>query len=443
MRWLFLGVSAALLVIVLLSGVVAVRYLDSLHEQEIAVAHTLAERSRILSGLWLSVQNYNEAVQRFVAESQTANEDASHAKLDQLTQELDSELERYPLRRDSTEAILFDGLRSVYVQQRTIYVGVRQRNPDDLRRKAQELVSQRIQPLQKEIVDWSGRLHAWNEERLENADESRIAEFADMQRSLTRAIVIAFGSGLLLVLAGMAYIVRLERQTRTRYVQLSQNRRELQRLSTLLLDAQESERKSIARELHDEIGQAMGALLVDLGRLATDLSPGRPDLKGQIDAMKSLTERTFQSVRNIALLLRPSMIDDLGLAAALEWQGREVSRRSEIEVEVESENVQEDLPDEIKISVYRIVQEALNNAVRHSGGKSARVVIDSTPGGITIRVTDNGRGFDPERTRGLGLLGIEERVKRLNGTFAVDSAPGRGATLTATLPLTPPGKDAE
>jgi signal transduction histidine kinase len=140
-------------------------------------------------------------------------------------------------------------------------------------------------------------------------------------------------------------------------------------------------------------------------------------------------------VRNIALLLRPSMLDDLGLVSALEWQGREVSRNSEVEVEVQSENVSDSLPDEYRVCVYRLVQEALNNAVRHSGAKNAKVSVKQSPERITVEVTDDGKGFDSERTRGLGLLGMEERVKRLAGTLKVSSNPGQGVTVKAELPL--------
>lgn len=143
-----------------------------------------------------------------------------------------------------------------------------------------------------------------------------------------------------------------------------------------LEDAQESERRAISRERHDEGGQSLGALLVDIGRLSTAISGDRPEVKAQLDNLKSVAERTFQTVRNIAFLLRPSMLDDLGLAAALEWQGREVSRSSEIEVALESEGVPEDLPDGCKICVYRLVQEALNNAVSHSDARNAKVLVD-------------------------------------------------------------------
>jgi signal transduction histidine kinase len=129
------------------------------------------------------------------------------------------------------------------------------------------------------------------------------------------------------------------------------------------------------------------------------------------------------------------MLDDLGLAAALEWQGREVSRRSEIEVLVESESVPEDLPDEYKIYIYRLVQEALNNAVRHSGARNAKVVVERLEKSIVVRVIDDGRGFDPGRSRGMGILGMEERVKHLGGTLRVESQMGKGTAVTADLPI--------
>ena len=157
-----------------------------------------------------------------------------------------------------------------------------------------------------------------------------------------------------------------------------------------------------------------------------------------MDKIKSVAETTVETVRNIALLLRPSMLDDLGLIAALEWQGREVSRRSEMEVEVQSSDISEKIPEDYKICIYRLVQEALNNAARHSGAKNAKVAVELTASEIVVSVSDDGGGFDPRRVRGLGILGMEERVRRLGGTFALDSKPGGGTTLRAEFPIPTP-----
>jgi signal transduction histidine kinase len=437
LRWVFLIICGALLAILSVSGLLAFHYLRQMYDRELAITQALEERAQMLTGLSLSIQRYNQDVQKFVTEARADREEPSHQHLDQLTLEIESDLKSYPAERDSAESSLLDGLRDVFSQQRTFYISVLGSEPDQRRRQAQSLMAQHIVPLQQEILDWSAKLRSWNDERLNHVDRTLVTEFAGANAGLTRALAIGFGSGFLLVLAGTAYILRLERQTQGRYAQLAQNRRELQQLSSRLVDAQETERRSISRELHDEVGQALGALMVDLGRLSAVLSNDRPEVRAQLENMKSVAERTFQAVRNIALLLRPSMLDDLGLVAALEWQGREVSRRSEIEVEVQSENVSDSLPDEYRVCIYRLVQEALSNTVRHSGARNAKVFSRQSAANIVVKVSDDGKGFNSERSRGLGLLGMEERVKRLGGTFTVQSQPGHGVTLTANLPFPP------
>ncbi len=435
LRWLFLCVSVFLLALLLVSGVLVVRFLSEMRIQETAATRALAERTHALSGLWLSIQSYDQAVHQFVAQT-TADRDAeARRRLDQLTLEIDAGFDRYPSVRDSEEDALLDGMRRVFAQQRTLYITILAAAPAQRRQQADSLLAEHLMPLQKQILDWSEKLQLWNGDRLQRADSALVARFSNLQGNLTRVLAIGFGSGLLLVLGSMAYIVRLDRQTRARYVELARSQRALRELSARLVDAQETERRAISRELHDEVGQSLGALLVDIGRLSTTLSSGHPEVKEQLDNLKSVAERTFQSVRNIALLLRPSMLDDLGLAAALEWQGREVSRHSEIEVSVESESVPEDLPDEHKIYIYRLVQEALNNAVRHSRARNAKVVVERLAESVVVCVTDDGCGFDPGRSRGMGILGMEERVKRLGGTLRVESQASKGTTVTAEFPI--------
>ena len=250
-------------------------------------------------------------------------------------------------------------------------------------------------------------------------------------------IFLALTTGLLLSLMSALYILRLERQARRRYQELARSRRDLEQLSARLVDAQETERRSLSRELHDEVGQSLGALLVDVGRLSNLIPLDSAPMQEQLGRIKTVAENAVGNVRNMALLLRPSMLDDLGLVPALEWQGREVSRRTEMEVDVQAQSVSEDLPDEYKICVYRVVQEALNNAARHASARTAsvRVVQDSQK--IQVSIVDHGRGFDPRRVRGLGLVGMEERVKRLGGSLTIESRRGQGTTVKAELPYPP------
>jgi signal transduction histidine kinase len=140
-------------------------------------------------------------------------------------------------------------------------------------------------------------------------------------------------------------------------------------------------------------------------------------------------------VRDLALLLRPSMLDELGLVAALDWQVREVARRSGLKVKLISDEIDEELPENVRICVYRIVQESLHNCVKHSRASEARVILHREQDALLVSVQDDGAGFDVKRQRGLGLLGIEERAVRLGGRSSVESYPGGGAIVSVRLPL--------
>jgi len=428
LRWVLLGTFAALLALIFISGAAASRTLREMHQQEQDARRALSERAQTLSNLYVSIEVYNQDMGRYFGYPAEQSDPDVRRQLDRLTSDIRTQLSRYPDHRQPEEAAFLNAIQTLYRRHLELY-----QSALDAPVPPQARVE--ILTMRSQLLTWSGQLNAWNGQQIRSSDETLLAQFSHLQASLTSSLSIALGAGLLLVIASMAYILRLERQTRSRYRELAQSRHQLEQLSSRLVDAQEEERRSISRELHDEVGQSLGALLVDLGRLSTNLPSDSSEIHERLDRMKSLAERTVGTVRDIALLLRPSMLDDLGLIAALEWQGREISRRSQMEVAVESANVSDDLPDEYKICVYRLVQEALNNAVRHSRARNARVRVAGGAHGIEISVSDDGQGFDPKRARGLGILGMEERVKRLGGSLEVKSAPGQGTVVKAELPL--------
>jgi signal transduction histidine kinase len=262
------------------------------------------------------------------------------------------------------------------------------------------------------------------------ATESEIQrQFEGLGRRLSLVLIIALCFAVLLAVGCIVYIFRIERQNSRRY-------QEVTRLSARLVAAQETERCSISRELHDEVGQTLGAVLVDAANLANRIPAEDTVSHRYLDNIRALADTSVNSIRNIALLLRPSMLDDLGLVPALEWQAREMSRRSGIKVKVVAENVSDSLPDAVRTCIYRVVQETLNNVSRHSGAKSALVRVQQTEGSIVLTVKDDGSGFELAKTRGLGLIGMEERVKQLGGRLEIESQPGHGTVLRATLPMT-------
>jgi signal transduction histidine kinase len=150
--------------------------------------------------------------------------------------------------------------------------------------------------------------------------------------------------------------------------------------------------------------------------------------------IRQSAEENVRSIRDTALLLRPSMLDDLGLIPALRWQAREMRRRWGLKVRVTAEEIGDQLPDAYKTCVYRVVQEALNNTVKHAKATEARVIVRWSAEGLLVVVQDDGVGFDSTRDKGMGLIGMEERVRRLKGRFRIDSQPGSGTVLSFLFP---------
>jgi signal transduction histidine kinase len=189
----------------------------------------------------------------------------------------------------------------------------------------------------------------------------------------------------------------------------------------------------LSRELHDEAGQSFSAIMLEAENLL-DVTHDRC-IVPHLESIRDLAERGVTETRNMALLLRPSMLDDFGLVPALNWQAKETAKRTGLRVQVNAADMEQDLPEEHKTCIYRIVQEALNNVARHAQASAAQVTLQQHPGELLLSIQDDGTGFDAQRVRGLGLLGMEERTRHLGGTFAIDSQAGRGTLLKINLPL--------
>jgi signal transduction histidine kinase len=278
------------------------------------------------------------------------------------------------------------------------------------------------------MLNIAGQVAAVSEAEARSGDARLATLYRRARWSAAAALALAFAGGLLLAGLALRRLLALEAEA-------SKARADLQDLSARLVNAQEEERRAVARELHDGIGQSLSALLVEAGNAQ---AAGDGSARGHLESIRTLADRAVEAVRDMALSLRPSMLDDFGLAPALEWQGREVARRTGLRVRVTADPAALDLPDEHKTCIYRVAQEALANCARHARARQARVVVNQTARHVTLTVGDDGVGFDPRRVRGLGLLGIEERVTRLGGSVLVDSSAGRGTVISVRLPLPAP-----
>jgi signal transduction histidine kinase len=212
--------------------------------------------------------------------------------------------------------------------------------------------------------------------------------------------------------------------------------RQMRELSQRLVAMQEDERRNLSRELHDHVAQVLTALRMELGQIERTRPQSDARLGTAVAECRQLVDKMFRTVRDLALGLRPSMLDDFGLQPALEWHIRDVSRRFGVDVELHAQGDFETLPDGHRTCVYRSVQEALTNCVRHARARSIKVSVTGHADRLDVSVSDDGIGFDPARQRdGLGLRGIRERVKELHGTMTIAGSADAGTTLAIQLPL--------
>jgi signal transduction histidine kinase len=244
---------------------------------------------------------------------------------------------------------------------------------------------------------------------------------ADLQRLIWQTVLLGLGVALLVVL-------RL-RILEHRSEQAEQQMREL---SQQLVHTQEEERKNLSRELHDHVAQVLTGLRMELGRIERL----RPDVGHVVGECKRLVDDMFQTVRDLALGLRPSMLDDFGLEAALEWHVRDFMARYAITVDLTMSGDFSSLLETHRTCVYRVVQEAMTNCARHAEAKHIEIDVAALDRELRLSVADDGVGLRAApRRKGLGLRGIDERVKELNGTMTISRRGGGGTALVVSLPL--------
>jgi signal transduction histidine kinase len=201
------------------------------------------------------------------------------------------------------------------------------------------------------------------------------------------------------------------------------------------VQAQEAERRRLARELHDETGQALTSIL--LGLSAVERAENAEEARQATADLRRLVVETLQDVRRLAVELRPAALDDFGLEPAVRRLGEMVREGTGLDVRVEASLGDHRLPAEVETALYRIVQESLTNVVKHAGAHHVAILLSRKAAGVELMIEDDGTGFDPARTSpaSLGLVGMRERVQLLDGSFELDAAPGAGTTVIVELPL--------
>ena len=421
----------AVIAVLVLSAFEAWRIQNSLSAQNLLIYRHYVEQDKALRVLRLSLSQAGNYVRDFLLVSTPAQAGVLHSQLDDLKAADERALQS--LDQDAGRGAAIPKLRRSLGE----FWNVANNVPSSMLDVSEQA---KFQFLQREIVPRRGELNnamldlaAADQQKLEEGER----DFAGARRRGGLRLTVMLAIGILLsVLVARASL----RHARSLELRAERHYRELQQLSASLLHVEEEGRRKLSRELHDEIGQALALLQIEISNALAIPQP--PGSRRPLERARELAEQTVQTIRNIALLLRPTLLDDLGLVPALQFQLEDFLRRNPIACDFIEDGVADELPDPARTCAYRVVQEALHNCEKHSAATKVRVMVRQLPDALLAEVEDNGRGFScdsqgmPARKTGLGLLGIRERAAIAGGTLVIDSQPGRGTRVTLRIPLT-------
>ena len=347
---------------------------------------------------------------------------------------VDRALEAYvPILNSAEEHARVQRLRREIDGYRATLLDVLASDRTQWRSQARLLLS-RIMPRRASVMQVSDEIQKLNRSAFVQQQQAVAEIYGTTQQRVWEMLGFALAASLGIAMFATAYVGRLEADVHRQRLRELQTTHDLQRLSTKLVTVQEEERRTIARELHDEIGQVLMAIKVELA-LAQRRIENAGVRERLLDDAQTITDGALHTVRDLSHLLHPALLDDLGLPAAVDWYLTGFGKRHGVAVELLQEGMETRMVPEIEAACYRVIQEALTNVAKHAHASLAFVYLRHVGDTLQIAIEDNGVGFNPATARrGLGLIGIRERVAHLSGTVQVDSDPGKGTRLRIELP---------
>lgn len=432
---LFAGFGGLLFLLAVL-GLSAISFLSQIRSREDKIRQDYVNRDRLLQNLRSDIYTSGTYVRDFLLDTNDAFAAAHRDQFLETQRQLLSELGQYRQLNAAGNGAPVDQLAGELTAYLHALVPVLRWDAAERQARAYSFMQDELLPRRMSALSIADHIQRISEKQLEQNSAAVSLMVSSFRVKLLLLLLLTAGSGLTLAGISLWRLLSLEHESRRRFAEVVGTREELKRLSTELVSAQESERRRISRELHDEVGQVLSAIMLALGGLRSALRGSNSvEALRQLQLVEDMTARNAKVVRNMSLLLRPTMLDDLGLIPALKWLAREVSRSSSIAVDVLAESFMDDIPEEHRTCVFRVVQEALRNAARHSDARQAQVSVREEESMLLLTVQDDGKGFAPSLETGLGILGMQERVISLSGTMRLDSRPGKGTTIRIDLPL--------
>jgi signal transduction histidine kinase len=424
-----------LLLIMALAGVDALLVLQRFRRSEEQIRLRYLSQNQVLNDIRSDVYVSGTYVRDYLLEPDQLRAEVYRNSLEDTRKHMESALQLYRRQASSEEVQHYSALNRELSDYWAILAPTFRWDPGQRHRSGYAFLRDEVFPRRQNMLAIANRIAAMNDQQMTAGNEQVVSLLLHFQTRILVTLVAALMLGLGMAFFSMRKILRLEQQARQRYEEVAEARGQLKDLSARLVQAQETERRALSRELHDEVGQSLSAVLVELRNLSASQKTRPEDEPHHLETAKGLVENSVRVVRNMALLLRPSMLDDLGLIPALRWQARECSKSTSMDVSVATELDSDNLPDEYKTCIYRVVQEALHNCARHSKATTVRIRVEQQPRRLKLVIQDDGQGFDVRQIKGLGLLGIQERVARLDGTCSVHSKAGGGTIISVELPF--------
>ena len=425
-QFVLLAGFGGLLGFIVAAAISTLLMLGNVRDEDARVRHVVIERLRALEQIRAEIYLSGTYVRDYLLSPDASGAASQRARLTAIENETRAVLNQYGGLLETGEHDTFQALRMEIDAYWQVLRTTFSWTPKERNRLRYPFFYEQLVPRRTTMLQIADQIAAINHQGLIRAEQQFSRSADDLRRSLIVTFGIAIGGSLLLAILTIVITLRLEKEVDRRL-------RETADLSARLVNAQEEERRNLARELHDEVGQSLSAIVMEAGNLELAEKPEEVRERGQ--SIAAIAGKTLNVVRDLALLLRPSMLDDFGLVPALNWHAKEMGKRTRLNIRIAAGDDCDDLPEEHKTCVYRLVQEALNNAARHAGARSLQVSVRNAGDRVLFSVQDDGSGFDKRTVRGLGLLGMEERVRRLGGSLRIESQPGQGTRISAELPL--------
>jgi signal transduction histidine kinase len=429
-----------------LSGYELVRRLHTLEQRTAAEQQATLRGERLLSTVRTNVLLGSIYLRDALIDNASMNVDYYRTELNDIRNEVEAVLPNYVVEVTSPEERqhweqLQNELNEYWKSRELVFAPSAPLNTS----QAASVLRRRVVPSRTtilQIIDRLSELQALSQQRHEVEISILYEELRNRLLLIGAAAIII---GIVVAMFATRQVGALQRRIEDQQVAERQTRQELERLSARLVNVQEQERRSLARELHDEVGQALTAIKMDVSVALRGVEQDARVVSSLEDA-RSIAENTLQGVRDLSQLLHPSMLDDFGLPETLRSYLRSYAKRTGIRTQFNEHGMEQRLPADAEVCMYRIAQEALTNVARHSGARNVVVTVSRTDAGIHMTVEDDGRGVDGRMIRshaahGLGLIGMRERAQALGGTFSIEPRQSGGTRVAVHLPALPSTAD--